>query len=431
MRAQRYTDVDLTGPLALVVGAEAEGLGDAWSAPDVTAVHLPMLGIADSLNVSVSAAILFYEARRQRGEPATHDQGVTVDSVRFRDHRRRTGRRGRRVQGARARRVGRHRRSRVVRRQLPAHRLPAVEVAARRRGAAPRQPGRVRLGRGLEGARLTWSTGPGRGGARRLEPLRPRWSRPARSPTAGPARSTVVGGSWCGTTRAAHELAATNVMVAVGSVSKRPPVEGIDDDPDLDEPRRDPGPRAAGQPARPWRWSDRLRAGPGLRPLRRADHDRPVRTPAGADRSSAQLRGHARDARAGRRGRADRRPGAAGTGRQRSRRRARDRARRRHRRPRATPSCWPSVGLPDRRPRARALRHRHDRPDPVPARRPAADRRRPVGDRRPGRSGAAHPPGPLPGRARGPDGARRSRSCPTTGRCPGRPTRIRRRRRSG
>jgi TrmH family RNA methyltransferase len=67
--AQAYTDVDMTGPLALVVGAEAEGLGDAWSVPDVVAVHLPMLGIADSLNVSVSAAILFYEARRQRGEP--------------------------------------------------------------------------------------------------------------------------------------------------------------------------------------------------------------------------------------------------------------------------------------------------------------------------------------------------------------------------
>jgi TrmH family RNA methyltransferase len=67
---RRYTDLDLTGPLALVVGAEADGLGESWSAPDVTAVHLPMLGVADSLNVSVSAAILFYEARRQRGDPA-------------------------------------------------------------------------------------------------------------------------------------------------------------------------------------------------------------------------------------------------------------------------------------------------------------------------------------------------------------------------
>jgi TrmH family RNA methyltransferase len=72
---QRYTDVDLTGPLALVVGAEAEGLGDAWSAADIVAVHLPMLGVADSLNVSVSAAILFYEARRQRGEPVRTTRG--------------------------------------------------------------------------------------------------------------------------------------------------------------------------------------------------------------------------------------------------------------------------------------------------------------------------------------------------------------------
>jgi RNA methyltransferase, TrmH family len=73
--AERYTDVDLTGPLALVVGAEAEGLADAWSAADIVAVHLPMFGVADSLNVSVSAAILFYEARRQRGEPARSTRG--------------------------------------------------------------------------------------------------------------------------------------------------------------------------------------------------------------------------------------------------------------------------------------------------------------------------------------------------------------------
>lgn len=61
-----YTDADLTGPVAIVVGGEAEGLGDAWSGPEVTAVRVPMLGVADSLNVSVTAAILFYEALRQR-----------------------------------------------------------------------------------------------------------------------------------------------------------------------------------------------------------------------------------------------------------------------------------------------------------------------------------------------------------------------------
>ena len=62
-----YTQADLTGPVAIALGAETDGLTDAWSGPDVETVSLPMLGIADSLNVSVTAAILVYEARRQRG----------------------------------------------------------------------------------------------------------------------------------------------------------------------------------------------------------------------------------------------------------------------------------------------------------------------------------------------------------------------------
>jgi TrmH family RNA methyltransferase len=65
-----YTETDLTEPLALVLGAEADGLTDAWAADDILAVNLPMLGVADSLNVSISAAILLYEARRQRGLPS-------------------------------------------------------------------------------------------------------------------------------------------------------------------------------------------------------------------------------------------------------------------------------------------------------------------------------------------------------------------------
>ncbi|CAN5675669.1 RNA methyltransferase [soil metagenome] len=61
-----YTDLDMRRPVAIVLGNEAEGLGDAWSGPEVTAVRVPMLGVADSLNVSVTAGILFYEALRQR-----------------------------------------------------------------------------------------------------------------------------------------------------------------------------------------------------------------------------------------------------------------------------------------------------------------------------------------------------------------------------
>jgi TrmH family RNA methyltransferase len=65
-----YTEADLTGPLAIVLGAEADGLSATWASDGVDAIHIPMLGIADSLNVSVSAAVLFYEARRQRDAAA-------------------------------------------------------------------------------------------------------------------------------------------------------------------------------------------------------------------------------------------------------------------------------------------------------------------------------------------------------------------------
>ncbi len=62
-----YTEVDLSGPVAIVLGSEADGLTDAWPAPPARPVRLPMLGIGDSLNVSIAAAVLLYEARRQRG----------------------------------------------------------------------------------------------------------------------------------------------------------------------------------------------------------------------------------------------------------------------------------------------------------------------------------------------------------------------------
>ena len=61
-----YTEADNRGPTALVLGNEAEGLTPLWSAADIAAIRVPMLGVADSLNVSVTAAVLFYEARRQR-----------------------------------------------------------------------------------------------------------------------------------------------------------------------------------------------------------------------------------------------------------------------------------------------------------------------------------------------------------------------------
>jgi RNA methyltransferase, TrmH family len=64
-----YAAVDLRGPVAVILGSEAEGLTAGWHDPRVTPVSIPMLGTADSLNVSIAAAILLYEAVRQRSLP--------------------------------------------------------------------------------------------------------------------------------------------------------------------------------------------------------------------------------------------------------------------------------------------------------------------------------------------------------------------------
>lgn len=64
--SREYTEADFRGPTAIVLGSEALGLSPQWAAARVTPIRLPMLGRADSLNVSTAAAVLFYEALRQR-----------------------------------------------------------------------------------------------------------------------------------------------------------------------------------------------------------------------------------------------------------------------------------------------------------------------------------------------------------------------------
>ena len=61
-----YYDTPMTGPTAIVMGTEATGLTDQWREAADAHIRIPMLGQLDSLNVSVSAAILLYEAVRQR-----------------------------------------------------------------------------------------------------------------------------------------------------------------------------------------------------------------------------------------------------------------------------------------------------------------------------------------------------------------------------
>ncbi|MBK7215146.1 MAG: RNA methyltransferase [Bacteroidales bacterium] len=57
---------DYSGPTAFVMGTESTGLSDSWMEFCPSTVIIPMLGVADSLNVSVSTAVLVYEALRQR-----------------------------------------------------------------------------------------------------------------------------------------------------------------------------------------------------------------------------------------------------------------------------------------------------------------------------------------------------------------------------
>ena len=61
-----YYETPMTGPTALVMGTESTGLTQAWRIAADAHIRIPMLGRLDSLNVSVSAAILLFEAVRQR-----------------------------------------------------------------------------------------------------------------------------------------------------------------------------------------------------------------------------------------------------------------------------------------------------------------------------------------------------------------------------
>lgn len=66
LHSRPYTEVNMCGPTALVLGAEHEGLSVPWLRE--TAIHIPMYGRVDSLNVAQAASILLFESLRQRGQ---------------------------------------------------------------------------------------------------------------------------------------------------------------------------------------------------------------------------------------------------------------------------------------------------------------------------------------------------------------------------
>ncbi len=65
----RYTDADLRGPLAVVMGSEQYGLSEFWLKESDLLVRIPMAGGADSLNVAMAAIVTLFEAVRQRDLP--------------------------------------------------------------------------------------------------------------------------------------------------------------------------------------------------------------------------------------------------------------------------------------------------------------------------------------------------------------------------
>ena len=65
--SQPYHTVDYKKPSAIIMGTEATGLTDVWVENSTANIIIPMLGKIDSMNVSTAAAVVVFEARRQRG----------------------------------------------------------------------------------------------------------------------------------------------------------------------------------------------------------------------------------------------------------------------------------------------------------------------------------------------------------------------------
>jgi TrmH family RNA methyltransferase len=64
--AKMYTNIDLKGSIAIIMGTEYAGLSDAWMEKADMKIKIPMFGQANSLSVTASTAVVLYEAIRQR-----------------------------------------------------------------------------------------------------------------------------------------------------------------------------------------------------------------------------------------------------------------------------------------------------------------------------------------------------------------------------
>ncbi len=80
-QAKDFRDIDFTKPTALMMGSELTGMSDAMLAAADEHVFIPMHGMVQSLNVSVSAALILYEAERQRKLAGMYGERRIQDEV--------------------------------------------------------------------------------------------------------------------------------------------------------------------------------------------------------------------------------------------------------------------------------------------------------------------------------------------------------------
>lgn len=82
--AEDYRSLDFTRPTALLLGAELMGVSDEAAALADRRLFVPMRGLVESLNVSVAAAVILYEAARQREAAGLYDR-CRLDPVTYRE----------------------------------------------------------------------------------------------------------------------------------------------------------------------------------------------------------------------------------------------------------------------------------------------------------------------------------------------------------
>ena len=64
--SKAYDSIDYKTPSAIIIGTESSGLTEEWRNDSTAKIQIPMEGKLDSMNLSVAAGILIFEAKRQR-----------------------------------------------------------------------------------------------------------------------------------------------------------------------------------------------------------------------------------------------------------------------------------------------------------------------------------------------------------------------------